>query len=683
MNITRITVVLVLDVLALLLLSWLLPGFTVDGLGGALALAVFLGLANALLWPFLVRVALPFTVATLGLGALVLNAGILIGGAAISERVHVNDFWSALIVVLGLTAITTAVGGLLALDRSELWYRHVVVRQAHRTKLAVDTDVPGLLCLEIDGLAYDVLRRALQDGNAPTLARWAHGDHRLERWETDWSSQTGACQAGLLHGNNEDMPAFRWWEKEHGRAIVTNHPHDAAELERRHSNGNGLLHADGASRANILSGDAAYSMLTMSTVLDRKRPGRLGQDYFAYFASPYGVARTLLRSLGEVVIERWAAIEQRRRDVRPRIDRGWTYALVRGYATVVQLDLQVAAVTADVLAGRPVIYTTFLAYDEVAHHSGVERADTLAVLRRVDRAIEQIAAATDHAPRPYRVVVLSDHGQSQGATFRQRYDEGLEDLVRRLAGTEEVEAQAAQSAEGISSLEAGLTELSTRETPAGHAVRTATRSRTVDGEVHLRPGAAAPADELPQVSVMASGNLGLISFPRVPGRVTLEQIEQRLPQLVEGLRAHPGIGFLLVRSERDGSVVLGPRGRRLLDGDVVEGEDPLEPFGPHAVDHVRRTDGFAHCPDIVLNSSYWAELDEVAAFEELVGSHGGMGGGQSFPFVLFPRELPWPDADVVGAQEVHRVLRGWLALLGQADYDDREPQGASDLTPSG
>ena len=137
----------------------------------------------------------------------------------------------------------------------------------------------------------------MRDGNAPALARWLRdGTHRLARWETDWSSQTGACQAGLLHGNNDDMPAFRWWEKEHGRAIVTNHPQDAAELERRHSNGRGLLYADGASRANILSGDAPHSLLTMSTVLDRDRPGRLGQDYFAYFASPYGVARTLLRS---------------------------------------------------------------------------------------------------------------------------------------------------------------------------------------------------------------------------------------------------------------------------------------------------------------------------------------------------------------------------------------------------
>ena len=215
---------------------------------------------------------------------------------------------------------------------------------------------------------------------------------------------------------------------------MTNHPRDAAEIERRRSNGRGLLYADGASRANILSGDAPHSMLTMSTVLDRDRPGRLGQDYFAYFASPYGVARTTLRALAEVVVERWAAIRERRRDVLPRIHRGWQYAVMRAYATVVQLDLQVAAVTADLLAGRPVVYTTFLAYDEVAHHSGVERPDTLAVLRRVDTAIARIAEAVEHAPRPYELVVLSDHGQSQGATFRQRYGLGLEDLV---AGTPE------------------------------------------------------------------------------------------------------------------------------------------------------------------------------------------------------------------------------------------------------
>ncbi|HMJ01401.1 MAG TPA: phage holin family protein [Conexibacter sp.] len=676
----RLATVVLLDTLALLLLSAALPGFKADSFGAALILALMLGLANALLWPLLIRVALPFTVMTLGLGALGLNALVLLGIAQVDYGVHVEDFLTAVVVTLLLTALTSAVSAVLALDSGDLWTRHVVVRQLKRTALRVQSDVPGVLFLEIDGLAHDVLRRALRDGNAPTLARWIHEDgYRLEGWETDWSSQTGACQAGILHGSNREMPAFRWWEKEHGKAIVTNHPRDAAELERRHSNGRGLLHGDGASRANILSGDAPHSMLTMSTVLDRARPGRLGQDYFAYFASPYGVALTLLRSFGEVVAERFAAVEQRRRDVQPRIKRSFSYALVRAFATVVQLDLQVAAVTADVLAGRPVVYTTFLAYDEVAHHSGVERPDTLAVLRRVDRAVARIAAATAHAPRPYRIVVLSDHGQSQGATFLQRYGETLEQLVRRHAGADDgVLAATAGSDEGRGQLQASLAELASRPSVTGRTAKAIAGAREERAERREPP--ALEGGELPEVAVMASGNLGLISFPREPGRVTLEQVEARRPGLLDALRTHPGIGFVLVRSDALGAVVLGPHGRHVLDTGEVEGEDPLAPFGPRAAEHVRRTDGFATCPDLVVNSAYWEDMDEVAAFEELVGSHGGLGGGQAHPFVLHPAELPWPDEDVVGAEAVHRLLCGWLARLGQDGYSESASPTASVAT---
>jgi hypothetical protein len=405
----------------------------------------------------------------------------------------------------------------------------------------------------------------------------------------------------------------------------------------------------------------------MSTVLDRGRPGRLGQDYFAYFASPYGVARTLLRLIGEIAIERFYAVQQVRRDVRPRIKRGWEYALVRGYATVIQLDLQVAAVTADLLAGRPVIYTTFLAYDEVAHHSGLERPDTLAVLRRVDNAIERIAAAVPHAPRPYRLVVLSDHGQSQGATFKQRYGEELADIVERHTEGD-VRAEDAHSDEGRSSFNASVAEFATRDTPAGHVVRTAAGKRLEEPETD---------QEIPEVSVMASGNLGIISFPRMPGRVTLEQMP---PGLVDALRTHPGIAFVMARSETQGTVVLGANGSRNLTTDAVEGEDPLAPFGPYAAEHVRRTDGYSHCPDLVVNSTYWPDLDEVAAFEELVGSHGGLGGTQAHPFVLHPPDLPWPKQPVIGARHVHRVFRGWLATLGQDAYREIEPPGDSTST---
>ncbi len=332
---------------------------------------------------------------------------------------------------------------------------------------------------------------------------------------------------------------------------------------------------------------------------------------------------------------------------------------MRAFGTVIQLDLQVAAVTADILGGRPVVYTTFLAYDEVAHHSGLERPDTLAVLRRVDRAIANIAEAVPHAPRPYRLIVLSDHGQSQGATFLQRYDETLEDIVNRH-GEGEVRSEDVHSDEGLATFNASVTELAMRDTATGHAIRTAAGDR-------LTPDVP---EGIPEVSVMASGNLGLITFPRIEGKATREQIEDARPGLIEALRTHEGIGFVLVES-----IVLGPNGTHDLTTGEIEGDDPLAPYGPNAKHHVARTDAFPHCPDIMVNSRYWADLDEVAAFEELVGSHGGLGGGQAFPFILAPPDLTWPEEPVVGAVHVHRQLREWLVQLGHESYRSSEPPG--------
>src|SRR3954471_24278557 len=388
MSALRVVVVWLLTAATLMLLGALLPGLEVkDGLA-ALAAAAVIGLLNAFVYPLLIRIALPLTVLTLGLGAIVLNGLLVLFVGSLEPGFAVNDLGTGIVVALGITIVNTGVSALLAIDDDDFWYRNVVRRQARRAAGVPETDVPGLFFIEIDGLAHDILQRAMRDGNAPVMARWLRdGSHRLTRWETDWSSQTGACQAGLLHGDNDDMPAFRWWEKDRGAAIVTNHARDAMEIERRHSDGRGLLFSDGASRANIVSGDAPHSMLTMSTVLRRDRKGRLGQDYFAYFANPYNTLRTFALVVREYFSERSAATQQRRNDVQPRMERGRVYALMRAWATIIQRDLQVEAIIADLYAGRPVAYTTFLAYDEVAHHSGIERHDALSTLRQVDRQI--------------------------------------------------------------------------------------------------------------------------------------------------------------------------------------------------------------------------------------------------------------------------------------------------------
>jgi uncharacterized membrane protein YvlD (DUF360 family) len=672
----RVVAVWLTTAATLMLLSALLPGVEVTSFGAALVGAALIGLFNALVWPLLIRLALPFTVLTLGIGVLVLNGAVILVVAAISQGLVVSGLLSGIFVVIGLTVINTLVTSLFGIDDDDFYYRNVIKRQARRSGGDIDTDVPGVLFLEVDGLAHAVVSRAIRDGNAPTLARWLReGSHRLIKWETDWSSQTGACQAGLLHGSNDDMPAFRWWEKDRNAPIVSNHPRDTMEMERRVSNGRGLLAADGASRANLLSGDAPYSLLTMSTVLKRDRPGRIGQDYFAYFANPYNVARTLVLFVGEVISEWWSAAQQRRRDVKPRVHRTFPYPLVRAWTTVIQRDLQVQALIGDLYAGRPVVYTTFLGYDEVAHHSGVERPDALATLRGIDRQFARIEAAAKEAPRPYHLVVLADHGQTQGATFEDRYGTTLEQLVKDACATESVES-ATQGDEAVGYLSASLTEASHGDNALARTVRRATERRTVDGAVVIgkeereETRREKEREAPPELVVMASGCLGLISFPREPGRVTLERIHERYPHLLPTLRGHPGIGFLLARSEQYGAMVIGARGINFLDEARVEGEDPLAPFGPNAALHVKRTDGFTHCPDIMVNSTYWPETEEVAAFEELVGSHGGLGGPQSYPFVLAPSDLALPKEPIVGAESMHRRMRRWLADLGHQAYRD-------------
>ena len=98
------------------------------------------------------------------------------------------------------------------------------------------SQVPGVIFLEIDGLARPILEKAIREGHIPNLAHWLEsGSHVLTGWETDTSSQTSASQAGILHGNNTDIPAFRWYDKASGQIIASSNPIILPEIEKQHS----------------------------------------------------------------------------------------------------------------------------------------------------------------------------------------------------------------------------------------------------------------------------------------------------------------------------------------------------------------------------------------------------------------------------------------------------------------
>ncbi|WP_059007443.1 phage holin family protein [Streptomyces specialis] len=665
----RVLAVWAVSTLTLVLLALLLPDFRLQSADGdsftrvgataALGAGCF-GLLNALVWPWLVRALL--LVPALALGSLVflLNGSLLLLAlGAIPDGRGEAGPGTAVVVAAVMSVASSGTSTLLA----------VTDRGAHRRRLrrlagsapGRRSRTPGTVFLQLDGIGRDLLGEAVAGDRPlmPTVAALCGSTHRLTPWRTDWSSQTGASQLGILHGSNEDVPAFRWYEKETGELIISNRPSSAAELQRRavaRPGSPGLLAEDGASRGNLFAGGAGQAALVLS-VAARRRPGQRSRaGYFAYFSDPALATRTAGSFLAELVREICQSVRSRLRGDRPRVSRGGLYPLIRAFATVVQRDVVTAAVIGDMLNGRTAVYADLVAYDEVAHHSGPRGRDTRQVLTALDRCVRRIVQATEHAPRPYHLVLLSDHGQSHGETFESAFGHTLEALVRIGCGRP-VPRQ-------------------TRRPESGAEARGAARAALHRPEVSPEPPPPADGGDTERRTapvVLGSGNLGLISFPDLPGRACRATIEARHPALLRTLAEHPGIGFLLVHDERHGPVGLGAGGaERRLDSGEIAGDDPLAPFGPGAAAAVRRTAGFPHAADIMVNSAIDPATGAVHAFEDQIGCHGGLGGGQSHAFLLSPGALSPPTppgGELVGAEAVHRVLRGWLReTAGQPDH---------------
>jgi uncharacterized membrane protein YvlD (DUF360 family) len=626
---------------SLLIAATIVPAISIRDFGKATVVALLIAVLNAVVPPLIAALRIPFMA---GLGFLIIllvDASLLVLVSSVAPAaITVDSFWWALVAALVASAVAVVLDTLFGTNDDATYALRVVQRVARRSKGAATSDVPGLLFLEIDGLALPVLQRAMRDGHVPTLASWLRdGSHRLVEWEPDLSSQTGASQAGILLGSNEDIPAFRWVDKPSGRVIACSGPDDCAEIERQRATGIGLLVDGGSSRGNLLSGEADEVILTVSRISAEKsaNPG-----YRAFFANGFNVTRTLVLFGWEIVLEWTASLRAIRRDVQPRGHRGGLYPLLRATLCVIVRDLIVYGVLTDMMYGRPAVYATFSSYDEVAHHSGLERQDTLEALRKLDQQIGRIGRACRYAARPYEIVVLSDHGQTQGATFKQRNGYSLEELVQRSLESGTVTAIAdGDEQSGMASLAFGEA--------TGQAGRQQEPGRNdVSGR---------------NVVVLGSGNLGLVYLMAETRRLTLEEIDERHPRLIPALRDHPHVGWLLVRSRLHGPLALGRSGIRYLADGRIEGEDPLARFPPNASRHLLRTDGFEHVADIMVGSFYDPDLEEGCAFEELISFHGGLGGPQTRPFVLYPAGLSPPEEPIVGAAAVHALLSGWRRQL--------------------
>ena len=595
----------------------------------------------------------------------------------LTPGVLIIDLKTGALVVLILTGMNAILAGFLSLDIAQQFDKFVTRKLVIKHEKPEETSVPGFLFLEIDGLSEKSFRKALQSGSMPTLKRWYDKNtHKVVQWETDFTAQTGAIQSGILLGCNHNIPGYRWWDREKRCSVRAGNFWDANELEKRLSSGHGLLAGGGTSRTNMFSGDAAESIFTISTVLNRERD--FGPGFYMYLVNPFIVARLIIYFLSGVVKEWWDSLRQKiRKDEFMIKSRNFFYAFIRSAESRILQYITTLIISNDILRGIPAIYATYAGYDNIGHYAGMETPEAQSTLKEIDHLFARLEHITKHSPRPYHIVILSDHGQSNGGAFQSSFNITLDQLVKGSLGENGQVIGAIDNTEVWDYINAFLNDSIQTNYRSARVLRTMWRSKTHNGMVEMgnndkfrEMNERGKGGKQEPIIVYGSGCTGLIYFTDAKKRIIYEAIQNRYPDLIVNLSLHPGIGFVLVRSSENGDIVIGKKGIYFLDNDVYEGENPLSDYSPNAARLLRLESSFSNCPDIIVNTSYDPVTGNICGFENQVSHHGGLGGDQSFPFIFYPASLPMKKDSIVGALEVNRILSGWRELVQGKDSNN-------------
>ena len=676
------------DIVAIYAVDYISADFTIGPWYNAIIIVIAFAIANALLWPIFRRFFMKIIIFTFGIGSLFINSIIFYIASLFVQGVE-TGLYGILEVPIAMAIATTFISNIINTSYYDR-YMKTILDYAIKQKVPYKKRFPGVVMLEIDGLSINTLKKAIDKGIMPNIEKFINETHTLKGWETDLSSQTGASQAGILHGNNRNIVAYRWVEKENNNKIVVSGKlSDAPEIEEKISNGEGLL-KNGISIANMFSGDSKIPTLTSSKL--NGLSNIYNKTLNAVFLDSYNFQRLFILFIWDIILEVSSQITHLLRNIHPRLRRTIVYAAVRAGANVVLREVTTDVLTSEILTGDiDTAYATYMGYDEIAHHSGVQDNDVWGALKRIDMQFPKIISAIEMSDRDYKLVILSDHGQSNGATFKQRYGISLGNYVRRLLPDDlklfktaynidhfrdaviPENKQIRQIKEKVGLIRDDLFEdmdslqnikedfqnkrpailFENKQFLALHD-KYSNSLEYITGYESVEHSTKKAQDS--ELIVLGSGNLGLIYLTQWKERLNYEEIVMLFPDLIPGLVKHSGIGFVLVNSISNGGMVIGKNGIYYLNTDEIVGENPLDGFGKNAAMHLKRQNSFDNMPDIMVNSFYDSENNEVCAFEELIGSHGGLGGDQTKPFILYPSD--WQDpGELIGASSIYNFLK--------------------------
>lgn len=521
----------------------------------------------------------------------------------------------------------------------------------------------GLIMLQIDALAFSDLERAIERGYCPTISRLLReGEFELRKWFCGLPSATPYCQAGIFHGENSGIPAFRFYDKPAHKVITCNLPEGVQYIRDRISIPGAL--AGGSSYVNLIDGDAQTVAFTVATREKMSVYQRLGGKRMAMLIMlhPIRVARMLVQSVLEYLLEEW---ERLRGEIARRVTHSeGIFPFIRILSNVIIRELQTMAILLDVYLGVPVIYSTFMQYDELAHHFGPSSKQALADLQRTDARISEIwRMARLAGGRQYDMVILSDHGMTPAQSYRVRFGESLGATVEKILESEVLSSHSdvseyADIGPEVLEAVAVITPPASRRRRVVRAARDWLRSRYGLREIII-PEKFRVAS-MHDVVVTYSSCLALLYFADDERQLSLADIlnDARRSRLYSGLLAHEGIGLIATRSP-EGVHVENKGGKAIIrDAEIriVEGENPMALFGAqrHELRAVESLVLQPNAGDCVLFGAY--DGSDIVSFDDQVGAHGSAGGDQTYPFLVTPSWLNASSETLEDARDIHRAV---------------------------
>jgi len=568
-------------------------------------------------------------------------------------------------------------------DRLARWYYSrkygALAQQMGRGSDADPAKQRGFVIIQIDGLAHQYLQEAMERGYAPTLRRLlTSGDAQLARWRCGLPSSTAAVQAGIMFGNNWDVPSFRWYEKDRDLSVVCKVPALVREVQERVSAGRRGILEGGSSYVNMFDGDARLSLFTLGAWgSDRFFENVRGFGFILLFLfSPWRLARTIgvslweyVRDLGGRVASRW----------RPGPRRRFTLVspLFQSIVNVVFREIETFGVMMDIYRGVPSIWANYFGYDEVAHHVGPLDHDALRALRGLDKQVRQIdRIRRQYRRREYDLYVMSDHGQSPSTPFREIHGDTLgQYIAAQLGDSVALDERWGQIYHARKATDFLLEELEGLERRGSRSKRARALIRSlrrwVDVRVPSDPELEWDLERHGDVVVRSSGSLAHVYFNVISSPMDLSEVAILYPELVSWLLNEPAIGLIVGRDDGHGAC-LTPEGVRHLAGWSEPGaDDPLAtlPEPRLAAAQLARLASFPHSGDLILLGA-WNGSGEVVCFEDQWASHGGLGGPQDYPFMLWPTHVEWDPGGLTNAEQLYEHFSGLYGARADSNEGD-------------